>query len=133
MAGLVGAGRSEVAQAIFGVDPALAGTLTLDGQTLRVRSPRDAIRQGIYLAPEDRRRSGLIVDMTIRDNVTMPSLSRYAPGGLIQKGPGGGGGAERPAARSASKLLRSSSWPATCRAATSRKSSSPSGCRWSRR
>ncbi len=86
MAGLVGAGRSEVAQAIFGVDPSLGGALTLDGQTLAVRSPRDAIRQGIYLAPEDRRRSGLIVDMTIRDNITMPVLTRYAPGGLVQKG-----------------------------------------------
>ena len=100
MAGLVGAGRSEVAQAVFGVDPALAGTLTLDGQTIRVGSPRDAIRQGVYLAPEDRRRSGLIVDMTIRDNVTMPSLSRYAPGGLIQKG------REAAAAGEASRALR---------------------------
>ena len=100
MAGLVGAGRSEVAQAIFGVDPPLGGTLTLDGQTLAVRSPRDAIRQGIYLAPEDRRRSGLIVDMTIRDNITMPVLTRYAPGGLIQRG------REEVVAQKASKALR---------------------------
>ena len=100
MAGLVGAGRSEVAQAIFGVDPSLGGTLTLDGQTLAVRSPRDAIRQGIYLAPEDRRRSGLIVDMTIRDNITMPVLTRYAPGGLIQRG------REEVVAQKASKALR---------------------------
>jgi len=100
MAGLVGAGRSEVAQAIFGVDPSLAGTLTLDGQPLVIRSPRDAIRQGIYLAPEDRRRSGLIVDMTIRDNITMPVLTRYATGGLIQKG------REEAAAQAASKALR---------------------------
>ncbi len=100
MAGLVGAGRSEAAQAIFGVDPSLGGTLTLDGQTLTVRSPRDAIRHGIYLAPEDRRRSGLIVDMTIRDNITMPVLSRYAPGGLIQKG------REAAAAQAASQALR---------------------------
>ena len=100
MAGLVGAGRSEVAQAVFGVDPALSGTLTLDGQSLQVRSPRDAIRQGIYLAPEDRRRSGVIVDMTIRDNVTMPSLSRYAPGGLIQRG------RESAAAGEATRALR---------------------------
>ena len=100
MAGLVGAGRSEVAQAIFGVDPSLGGTLTLDGQTLVVRSPRDAIRQGIYLAPEDRRRSGLIVDMTIRDNITMPVLTRYAPGGLIQRG------REETVAQKASQALR---------------------------
>jgi ribose transport system ATP-binding protein len=100
MAGLVGAGRSEVAQAIFGVDPSVGGTLTLDGQALSIRSPRDAIKQGIYLAPEDRRKSGLIVDMTIRDNITMPSLSRYAPGGLIQSG------REAVAAEAASKSLR---------------------------
>ena len=84
-AGLVGAGRSEAAQAIFGVDAKLGGTLTLDGQAVSVRSPRDAIRQGIYLAPEDRRRSGLIVDMTIRDNITLPDLTRFAPGGLIRR------------------------------------------------
>ena len=100
MAGLVGAGRSEAAQAIFGVDPSLGGTLTLDGQALTIRSPRDAIKHGIYLAPEDRRRSGLIVDMTIRDNITMPVLSRYSPGGLIQKG------RESAAAQAASKSLR---------------------------
>ena len=100
MAGLVGAGRSEAAQAIFGVDPSLGGTLTLDGQTLSIRSPRDAIKNGIYLAPEDRRRSGLIVDMTIRDNITMPVLSRYAPGGLIQKSK------EAAVAQEASKSLR---------------------------
>ena len=100
MAGLVGAGRSEVAQTIFGVDPSLGGTLTLDGQTLVVRSPRDAIKQGVYLAPEDRRRSGLIVDMTIRDNITLPVLARYAPGGLIQRG------REETVAQKASQALR---------------------------
>ena len=85
MAGLVGAGRSEVAQAIFGVDSALGGVMTLDGQTLTVRSAQDAIRHGIYLAPEDRRRSGVIVDMSIRDNITLPALGRYSSGGLIQR------------------------------------------------
>jgi ribose transport system ATP-binding protein len=99
MAGLVGAGRSEAAQAIFGVDPSLGGTMTLDGQAITVRSPRDAIQQGIYLAPEDRRKSGLIVDMTIRDNITLPVLSRYAPGGLISKS------RETAVAQAASKAL----------------------------
>ncbi len=100
MAGLVGAGRSETAQAIFGVDPSSAGTISLDGETLKVRSPQDAIRHGIYLAPEDRRLSGVIVDMSIQDNVTMPSLSRYATGGLIQAG------REMAAAQKASTALR---------------------------
>ena len=100
MAGLVGAGRSEVAQAIFGVDVALAGTLNLDGQTLVVRSAQDAIRHGIYLAPEDRRRSGVIVDMSIRDNITLPALNRYSSGGLIQRG------REEQGAEEASRSLR---------------------------
>jgi ribose transport system ATP-binding protein len=83
LAGLVGAGRSEAAQAIFGVDAAAESRLLLDGRPLRIRSPRDAIRYGVYLVPEDRRTAGLIVDMPIRENVTLPALGRYAPGGLI--------------------------------------------------
>ena len=82
-AGLVGAGRSEVAQAIFGVDPALAGTIRLDGKTVKISSARDAIKNGIYLAPEDRRHSGLILDVCVRENVTLPALSRYASAGLM--------------------------------------------------
>jgi ribose transport system ATP-binding protein len=84
VAGLVGAGRSEVAQAIFGSDRALGGTLRLDGQPLLIKSAKEAIRRGIYLIPEDRRNSGLITDMTIRENITMPALDRYAAAGLIQ-------------------------------------------------
>src|SRR5256714_544740 len=85
VAGLVGAGRSEVAQAVFGTDPAAGGTLRLDGKPLVIRSAEDAIRHGIYLIPEDRRNSGLVIDMTIRENITMPALARYAAGGLIQR------------------------------------------------
>ncbi len=55
----------------------------LDSRPLRIRSPQDAIRHGIYLVPEDRRTAGLIVDMPIRENVTLPALERYAPAGLI--------------------------------------------------
>ncbi len=87
MAGLIGAGRSEVAQALFGVEPALAGTLTLDGQTLPLpRSAKEAIKSGIFLAPEDRRHSGLIVEMSLRENVTLPALARFANNaGLIRR------------------------------------------------
>jgi ribose transport system ATP-binding protein len=73
-AGLVGAGRSEVAQAIFGVDPMLAGEVRLDGQALAIRSARDAIAAGIYLIPEDRRHTGLVTSMTVRENITLPAL-----------------------------------------------------------
>jgi ribose transport system ATP-binding protein len=82
-AGLVGAGRSEMAQAIFGVEGALDGKVLIDGQAINIVSPRDAIAHGIYLIPEDRRKSGLILDVPIRENITLPALSRYASMGLI--------------------------------------------------
>lgn len=84
-AGLVGAGRSETAQAIFGVDPAVSASISLDGKRVDIRSARDAIENGIYLVPEDRRVSGLIVDMPIRANITLPALSRYASAGLVSR------------------------------------------------
>jgi ribose transport system ATP-binding protein len=77
-AGLVGAGRSEAAQAIFGVEPPLEGEIQIDGTPVPIRSSRDAISSGIYLAPEDRRTSGLITEMSVRENITLPGLSRYA-------------------------------------------------------
>ena len=84
-AGLVGAGRSEVAQAIFGVDAALEGTVLLDGKPVKVPSPQDAIARGIYLIPEDRRQMGLVLEAAIRENITLPALSRYAAAGLIDR------------------------------------------------
>jgi ribose transport system ATP-binding protein len=83
VAGLVGAGRSEMAQAVFGVDRAVEDRLRLDGRPLAINSPRDAIRHGIYLVPEDRRNSGLITDISIRENFSLPALERYATAGLI--------------------------------------------------
>jgi ribose transport system ATP-binding protein len=85
MAGLVGAGRSEVAQAIFGVDPPLGGSVTLLGKQLQIRSAHDAIDAGIYLAPEDRKRSGIITAQPIRENVSLPALFRYTNFGLISR------------------------------------------------
>ncbi|MEP6918244.1 MAG: sugar ABC transporter ATP-binding protein [Acidobacteriota bacterium] len=83
MAGLVGAGRSEIARAIFGIEPPIAGTVSLHGQPLRIGRPEDAIRHGICLVPEDRRLSGLVVDLSIRENVSLPALGRYTRYGLI--------------------------------------------------
>jgi ribose transport system ATP-binding protein len=85
VAGLVGAGRTELARAVFGVDRPLAGCVTRAGQPLAIRSPRDAITQGIYLIPEDRRNLGLVTEMTIRENVTLPALHDYSSGGLIRR------------------------------------------------
>jgi ribose transport system ATP-binding protein len=83
-AGLVGAGRSEVAQAIFGVDRPVGGEIVMNGKPLPLGAPRVAIRKGIYLVPEDRRRTGLVTPMTIRENITLPALGRYATGGLLR-------------------------------------------------
>ncbi len=85
-AGLVGAGRTEVAQALFGVERARGGSVLLDNKAISITSPQDAIASGIYLIPEDRRRFGLITDMVLRENVTLPALRRVAPAGLIQRG-----------------------------------------------
>ena len=85
LAGLVGAGRTEVAQTIFGIDGTQAVTVRLNQNPLSIRSPQDAIRHGIYLVPEDRRVAGLITEMFIRENVTLPSLRRYAQVGLVER------------------------------------------------
>jgi ribose transport system ATP-binding protein len=70
-AGLMGAGRTEVARALFGADPLDAGTLQLDGRTLRIRDPRDAIRNGIAYLSEDRKAHGLAVEMTVAQNISL--------------------------------------------------------------
>jgi ribose transport system ATP-binding protein len=83
-AGLVGAGRSELAQAIFGVDAPLEGKVRLDGQDLTIHDARDAIDVGIFLTPEDRRRTGLITEMAVRENITMAGLKRCSIWSLIR-------------------------------------------------
>jgi ribose transport system ATP-binding protein len=84
-AGLVGAGRSEVARAIFGVEEALENEVSLDGKTLRITEPQDAITNGIYLVPEDRRLSGLIVDFNVRENISLPNLDSYSSAKIINR------------------------------------------------
>jgi ribose transport system ATP-binding protein len=83
VAGLTGSGRSELAEAICGVGVPVAGRLELDGQALSINSPLEGIKRGICLVPEDRRRHGVVAAMTIRENVTLPSLASYARFGLI--------------------------------------------------
>ena len=65
MAGLIGAGRTELARALFGIDPMLGGEIRLNGAPLSIRSAKDAIAQGIYLVPEDRKRSGLVLEDSV--------------------------------------------------------------------
>ncbi|HEY1716738.1 MAG TPA: sugar ABC transporter ATP-binding protein [Verrucomicrobiae bacterium] len=85
-AGLVGAGRSEMAKTIVGLDAAPEKEIVLDGKTVSVNTPRDAIERGIYLVPENRRTEGLVVEMSVRENVTLPSLKNFSRLGLIQRG-----------------------------------------------
>ncbi len=77
-AGLVGAGRTEVARAIFGADPLDAGSLELGGRTLAIRSPRDAIGAGIAYVSEDRKAHGLAVKMSVAHNITLANLGALA-------------------------------------------------------
>jgi ribose transport system ATP-binding protein len=77
-AGLLGAGRTEVARAIFGADRLDLGTVTLGGKELRIRNPRDAIRHGIAYLSEDRKAHGLAIDMALTSNVTMANLAAVA-------------------------------------------------------
>jgi len=83
LAGLVGAGRSEVARAIFGIDPYDSGSVRVGERRLRRRSPTDAMRAGVAFVPEDRRQQGLVMDMSIVDNVALASLRRLRRHGLL--------------------------------------------------
>ncbi|MBO0858022.1 MAG: sugar ABC transporter ATP-binding protein [Chloracidobacterium sp.] len=83
VAGLIGAGRTEVAQALFGVEPALDGGIRLDGKKLKISSPQDSMSKGFCLIPEDRRNTGLLTTWTVRENITLATLTSYANGGLI--------------------------------------------------
>ncbi len=78
VAGLVGSGRSEVGRALFGLSPITGGAMTLEGNKYEPRNAHDAVSQGIALVPEDRQREGLISGMSIRQNATLASLSKYS-------------------------------------------------------
>ncbi|SPB16186.1 D-ribose transporter ATP-binding protein [Caballeronia novacaledonica] len=77
-AGLVGAGRTELFEALVGLRPLSAGRVMIDGATVRLKSPREAMQQGLTYLSEDRKGRGLHVDMALKDNLTMMTLERYA-------------------------------------------------------
>ena len=85
-AGLVGAGRTEVARAIFGIDRWDAGSVEIDGRRLRPGSPTAAMAAGVALVPEDRRQQGLVMDFSIERNIALASLGRVQHAGLIPRG-----------------------------------------------
>jgi rhamnose transport system ATP-binding protein len=84
LAGLVGSGRSEVARAVFGIDRYDAGTVTVRGRRLKKASPTQAMAAGIGFVPEDRRQQGLVMDMSVQQNVALASLGNLRRGGLIR-------------------------------------------------
>jgi rhamnose transport system ATP-binding protein len=86
LAGLVGAGRTEVARAIFGIDRWDAGSVEIDGRSLPPGSPSAAMAAGIGLVPEDRRQQGLVMDFSIERNITLASLDSVRRGGVIPFG-----------------------------------------------
>ncbi|MBU9743006.1 sugar ABC transporter ATP-binding protein [Lachnospiraceae bacterium ASD3451] len=83
LTGLVGAGRTEVCQSIFGIMPPDTGSLKLNGQTIHVRSPKDAFRFGIGMLPEDRQIQGLINELPIYQNVTSAAMDKFQKYGII--------------------------------------------------
>jgi ribose transport system ATP-binding protein len=99
LAGLVGAGRTSLARAAFGIDPLLGGEIRIDGVPVHIASPREAIDQGIYLVPEDRKKCGLVLELPIRENVTLASLMNYARMWLVN------GAAERKVANEQARSL----------------------------
>ncbi len=82
VAGLVGAGRTEMLLALFGVEPAAGGEILLNGIAQKISSPRDAIAAGLALVPEDRKQQGVILEMAVRENLSLPSLRRDAHAGF---------------------------------------------------
>ena len=85
IAGLIGAGRTELLRLIAGADRPAAGTIELNGRTISTRSPRAAIAAGIGLVPEERKRDGIVPQRSVVNNVALPSMKRFAPHGLVRR------------------------------------------------
>ncbi|MET0794749.1 MAG: sugar ABC transporter ATP-binding protein [Polyangiaceae bacterium] len=84
-AGLVGSGRTELMEALFGVRRAHGGSMTVEGRPFAPRSARDAIERGVYLVPEDRKRHGLVLPMSVAENASLPSIGQRARLGLVNR------------------------------------------------
>ena len=88
LAGLMGSGRTELARALFGIDPLQSGDLLLRGEPIQIANPRDAMAHGVALIPEDRRAQGLILDHAVRENFLLPLLSRLSRAGFVDDAEG---------------------------------------------
>jgi rhamnose transport system ATP-binding protein len=87
LAGLLGAGRTELARVLFGLTPADAGEIRLDGAAVALRSPEEAIRRGIAYVPEDRRRHGVVPELPVAQNITLAARRRVFPRGWLRAAP----------------------------------------------
>ncbi|HEY9343963.1 MAG TPA: sugar ABC transporter ATP-binding protein, partial [Inquilinus sp.] len=83
IAGIVGAGRTELVRGVVGADPVASGKVAVDGRPVDLRGPSDAIRAGVMLVPEDRKLQGVVLDHSIADNIAYANFDRIAPGGWI--------------------------------------------------
>jgi len=83
IAGLIGSGRTETMRALFGIDRITAGRISIDNQEAEIKCVGDAIALGLGLVPEDRKEQGLILEMTVRENITLPRLERFRNNGLL--------------------------------------------------
>ena len=85
VSGLIGSGRTELAETIFGIRQAAGGTMFINGHELIITNPRHALKNGIFLVPEDRKKQGVFTDMSIAENISMPSLNKYAKRSIINR------------------------------------------------
>lgn len=85
LSGLVGAGRTELLQTLFGVTPALGGEILMDGKAQLIRSPIEAIDAGLALVPEDRKKQGLVLEMAVRENISLATLFRDQRKGFLNR------------------------------------------------
>ncbi len=85
VAGLVGSGRTELLQVLFGIEPATGGEIRMNGEPVSITSPLDAIRAGMALVPEDRKQQGVILEMSVGQNTTLASLRRDARAGFLNR------------------------------------------------
>jgi ABC-type sugar transport system ATPase subunit len=113
LAGLVGAGRSEVAESIFGIAPVTAGRIWIRGEEVAIRRATDAMSRGIGFVPEDRKKQGLVLGMRTRENTTLPTLDRLSRFGFVDRA------AEQATVRTYFDRLRVKATPETVTAALS--------------
>ena len=82
---MVGSGRTELVRLIFGADPVVKGKIYMEGKEIRISSPKEAVKHGIVLIPEDRKRQGVVLELSIKENLTLPNYKKISRRTLINK------------------------------------------------